>query len=120
MKNSIGQKVKKIRELRNYTQEYMSIQLDMSQNGYSKIERDEVDLSVSKLNKIADILKVNVLDLLTFDENRQFFNITQNETGNGVAIYNQSNVEKELYERIITELKSEVELLKDIIKTLTK
>lgn len=38
----VGQKIKKIRELRNYTQEYMAEQLGMSQTGYGNIERDEI------------------------------------------------------------------------------
>ncbi|HXA02953.1 MAG TPA: helix-turn-helix transcriptional regulator, partial [Cytophagaceae bacterium] len=42
---SVGSKIKKIRELRNYTQEYMADRLQMSQSGYSKIETDEVDVN---------------------------------------------------------------------------
>jgi transcriptional regulator with XRE-family HTH domain len=41
---SIGAKIKNLRELRNYTQAYMADQLNMSVNGYSKIEREETDV----------------------------------------------------------------------------
>ena len=34
----LGIKIKKIRESKNYTQEYMSNKLNISQNTYSKIE----------------------------------------------------------------------------------
>lgn len=39
MPGKINQNVKSIRELKNYTQEYMSEQLGMTQAGYSKIEK---------------------------------------------------------------------------------
>lgn len=73
MNTSIGQKIKKVRELRNYTQEYMAEKLGLSQNGYGKMEREDSDISVTRLTQIAEILEVNLLDLLTFDENKLFF-----------------------------------------------
>ncbi len=33
----VGQKIRKLRELRNYTQEYMATQLDLSQKSYCNI-----------------------------------------------------------------------------------
>ena len=52
MKNTVGLKIKKLRELRNYTQTYMAIELDITQQGYSKIEK-EGRLTVDQLDKIA-------------------------------------------------------------------
>ena len=57
MKNTVGLKIKKLRELRNYTQTYMAIELDITQQGYSKIEK-EGRLTVDQLDKIAKILQV--------------------------------------------------------------
>ncbi|WP_309281651.1 helix-turn-helix transcriptional regulator, partial [Fluviicola sp.] len=34
----VGQKIKKLRELKNFTQEYMANRLEMTQPSYSKIE----------------------------------------------------------------------------------
>jgi DNA-binding XRE family transcriptional regulator len=45
----IGNRIKKIREFKNYTQEYMAGQLGISQRAYSKIENDEVSISIEKL-----------------------------------------------------------------------
>ncbi len=49
MSINIGQSVKKFRELRNFTQEYMAEQLSISQQGYSKIERGEGEVSFNKI-----------------------------------------------------------------------
>jgi len=41
----IGQKIKKLRELKNLTQEYMAEQLGMkNQSSYSKLESGETDI----------------------------------------------------------------------------
>ncbi|TAF76857.1 MAG: XRE family transcriptional regulator [Bacteroidetes bacterium] len=71
---SIGFKIKKVRELRNYAQEYMAEKLVMSQAGYSKIERDEVDVNFNKLQQIADTLNIDVTKLIGFDEKNVFVN----------------------------------------------
>ena len=47
----LGIKIKKIRESKNYTQEYMSNKLNISQNTYSKIESGGIKLTVDRLKK---------------------------------------------------------------------
>ncbi len=44
----IGSNIKKARELRNYSQQFMADRLAMSVAGYSKIERDEVSVNLDK------------------------------------------------------------------------
>ena len=65
---SIGNNIKKLRELRNYTQTYMSNQLEISLSAYSKIERDETEISLKRLEQISEILNVSVNAILQFDE----------------------------------------------------
>jgi transcriptional regulator with XRE-family HTH domain len=52
------------RNLLNYSQEYMGIKLNISQNAYSKIELDQTNLSVRRLYEIADILNVTPAELM--------------------------------------------------------
>ena len=70
----IGYKIKNIRELKNFTQEYMAEKLDISQAAYSKMEKGDTKISQDKLNKIAEILEVNPDDITDFD-NKKFLNI---------------------------------------------
>jgi transcriptional regulator with XRE-family HTH domain len=53
----VGNKIKKIRELKNYTQEFMANELSMSISNYSKIERDEISITLDRLEEIAIVLK---------------------------------------------------------------
>ncbi len=65
--------IKKIRELKNLTREYVADELKMSTSGYGKIERGEVDLTISKLVKIAKVLGVSLEFIFKFDV-ATFFN----------------------------------------------
>lgn len=67
MSQAVYENIKKIRELKNLTREYMADELKMSTSGYGKIERGEVDLTVSKLKKIAKALGVSVEFIFKFD-----------------------------------------------------
>ena len=64
--------IKKIRELKNLTREYVADEVKMSTSGYGKIERGEVDLTVSKLVKIAKVLDVTVEFIFKFNVSKFF------------------------------------------------
>ncbi|RUT72318.1 XRE family transcriptional regulator [Flavobacterium cupreum] len=101
MTTSIKNKIKSIRELKNYTQEYMADQLGVTQAGYSKIEKGKTVLSFVKLVEIARILEVSVEDILSFDSQRYFnsFNKVKGNNNGSIQI-NPDNTTalKELYE----------------------
>lgn len=114
---SIGTKIKKIREFKNYTQEYMADQLGMSQTGYSKIERDEVELGFARLEQIAKILDLKVEDITSFDD-KYIFNNYHNQTINGFVTHGLAAHERKLYEDQIELLRDKVKYLEEIIATL--
>jgi len=116
----LGQKIKKLRELKNFTQEHMAEQLGLTQSGYSKIESGEVDVPYQRLEQISKVLGLRPEDVISFNEH-MVFNVMHNQTGNGLVIHNQvSPNEKKLYEEQIESLKKEVEHLKSVLsKVLT-
>jgi transcriptional regulator with XRE-family HTH domain len=75
MDSIVYKNIKKIRELKGLTREHIADELKMSTSGYGKIERGEVDLTISKLMKIAKILDVSVEFIFKFDVSNFF---TQN------------------------------------------
>jgi len=86
MTSSIKNKIKSIRELKNYTQEYMADQLGVTQAGYSKIEKGKTILSYVKLVEIARILEVSVEDVISFDSQRYFNNVNKVRGNNNGSI----------------------------------
>ena len=57
-----------MRELKNWSQEDLAAKLGMSTNGYSKIERGETKANIPKLEQIAEVLEIDLMELLTFGE----------------------------------------------------
>lgn len=110
----IGKKIKKIRELKNLTQDHMATQLGLTQSSYSKIETGEVDVPYGRLEEIAKILEVKPEDIITFNEHI-VFNVMHNQTGQGLVINQMGENEKRLYEEQIHLLKEEVTYLKSVL-----
>jgi transcriptional regulator with XRE-family HTH domain len=61
---AVAATIRKRRELRNYTQEYLALKLNISQNAYSKIELGYTKITLERLFQIADILEYDVIDLI--------------------------------------------------------
>ena len=104
----VGEKIKKIRELKNYTQEYVANSLGMTQSAYSKIEKGDSDISYSKLEKVAEILQLRPEDIISFNEHL-VFNVMHNQNGNGLVINQYADEVKILYERLLQEQKERYE-----------
>jgi transcriptional regulator with XRE-family HTH domain len=60
VKNNIAYRIRKLRESKDYSQENMAGELNISTSAYSKIERGITDPSVSRIGAIAKILEVDV------------------------------------------------------------
>jgi len=67
---TIGEKIKFFRELNNYTQEHVASLLEISQSTYSKWEKNEVNLTVHHLERIAGIYGHTPQFIQDFDPNR--------------------------------------------------
>ncbi|MFC3561463.1 helix-turn-helix domain-containing protein [Pedobacter jamesrossensis] len=83
-KNVAGN-IRKIREYRDYTQDYLAAKLKISQNAYSKIELGYSKLTIERLFQIAAILEVEVTQLLTLDHIELIKNISSEEKKNGTT-----------------------------------
>jgi transcriptional regulator with XRE-family HTH domain len=100
---SIGTNIKQIRELKNFSQEHIARELGISQASYARIEIGTVIPKIDRLQKIADILEVDLSTLLNTTNNFHFiFNATANQSG---YINNQNNntIDIELIRKIIQE-----------------
>jgi len=113
----IGNKIRNLRELKNFTQEYMAEKLQMSQSNYSRIENNELDIPFGKLQQIADVLEIKLVDLIEFDA-KYFFNNVHAQTINGNINHTIPSREQKLYEEQIELLKNEVSYLKEMIDLL--
>lgn len=67
MEVKINDNIKSMRELKNYTQEYMAQRLDITQAAYSKIEKGNTSISFDKLEKIATVFEVDLEAIIRFN-----------------------------------------------------
>lgn len=116
----VGRKIKQLRELRNFTQSYMADQLGISINGYGKIERDETEITVKRVEQIAEVLDTNLNTILSFDSN-QVFNLYNNKTAtsNGI-VQNQQIIADQSLDDFFVALKSDIDILKKEFEIMKK
>lgn len=136
---SVNEKIRKLREAKEWSQEQMAEKMHMSLSGYSKIERGETKLYLDKLEQIAQVLDIDIVELMSSGEKTIFLQINENPhlstsyQGNNetfllieieklklsLAHSEQRLEEKEqLLQKIIEQKDAEINALKDIIALL--
>ena len=131
-------KIRAIRTQQKISQEQMAERLDLTPQAYSKIESGKTNLSLDRIQQIAQILNIDVTELIHNNDNGVFLLINENCTNenlnNGAIIYhgNQQSInEQELKhdnekmqliithkDEIIEQLKQENALLKQMLNLL--
>ena len=111
-------KIKQIRELKNFTQEFVATQLGLTTRAYSKIESGETQLTINRLNEISEILGVEPMEVLGFDDKQVFNNCKQEGNQNTIGTSNFYFPEKlmQQYEKTIQVLEDEIMLLKTMLQ----
>ena len=71
----INEKIKQLREAHQWTQEEMAQKLSMTTKGYAKIERGETKLYLDKLEQIAQVFDIDVVELMQSDGKNICFQI---------------------------------------------
>ena len=116
MKINVGYRIRKLRESKDYSQENMAGELNISTSAYSKIERGITDPSIGRLSQIATILGVEISSFLQDAAG-------ENKILDKEKIYGSGYATKEEVEEIasaIRQLKLEMaSIKKEIIATVT-
>ncbi|SUO97654.1 helix-turn-helix domain-containing protein [Suttonella ornithocola] len=74
----VNEKVRMMRELRQWSQEEMAEKLQMSTAGYAKLERGETQFNIPKLEKVASIFGIDLKDLMAINERSVICLINEN------------------------------------------
>ena len=104
-------KIKQIRELKNFTQEYVAQKLGLSTRAYSKIETGETQLTINRLNEISAVLGIGPMEVLGFDD-KKVFNFYNSNDINNIKNINLPDKLGQQYEETIQSLKEQIQLLK--------
>ncbi|WP_332453426.1 helix-turn-helix transcriptional regulator [Chryseobacterium aquaticum] len=125
MNESISKNIRKHRELKGFSQEYMANQLDINQASYAKIENNSTKITVDRLFAISKLLEADITDLMDL-KTQTIYNVYDNEHAIGnqdiknhaighqeVQTLYQDN--KEVYEKLIKAKDEQIALLKDLL-----
>lgn len=66
----LGQNIRRIRELRDLSQEYVASEIGLTQSQLSKIEKEARDISLATFERIAEVLGVRRRFIEDFDVER--------------------------------------------------
>ncbi len=120
-KLTLGKKIRLLREMKELKQDYMAEKLDMTVNGYGKIERDESDLSFTRMNQIAKLLEISVPELVNLEKQQIGYTFTINneniETLQNIAnigTYTDNGISKR-----IDKLEQDLDLLKSTLQLIS-
>ena len=93
--------------------------LDISQQSYSNIESDKIDVPFSKIQNIAEIFNMRIEDLISFDEKYVLNNYGEIK-GNQIGLNNFPSELKSLYEDKIKLLEDKINYLQETITNLKR
>lgn len=103
---AIHNKIKKLREQSDLTQQEMADKLNMHLKTWQKVENGITKLDIERLKQIAEVLETTVEDLIKVEDSVYISAIKDNDVGfnnSSVTINHKSEEEKNLYERLIAE-----------------
>ncbi len=101
--------LKQLREIRNYTQSFVASKIGVTQSAYSKIENFSCQTSIDNYKKIADLLNVDVDQVLS-NRIQALIHIKSSTTRNELVDNNLPNIMQ-----IINTIKEQEFLLNRII-----
>jgi transcriptional regulator with XRE-family HTH domain len=119
----IGRKISRIREIRGIKQDFLAIELGVSQQTISKIEQSE-EVEDATLEKIAKVLGVSTEGIKNFNEESLINNINSSHDNSTFNVNNHCTFNpldklmevveenKSLYERLLASEREKLELLK--------
>ena len=129
---SVNEKIRKIREAKDWSQEQMAEKLDMSLNGYAKIERGESKIYLDKLEQIAQVFDIDVIELMQSDGKNICFQIESplgsvyqggGETQLSIEIerlklaLSHASEKEELLNKLLEQKDNEIKALRELLET---
>ena len=111
-----------IRESNGFSQEYVASKLEITQQAYSNIEKNPENASVKRLKQISSIFSVPVTSLIGESEHyvQQNFQQQGGQAATIIHVQGMPENERQLYERLIEEMKSEIKLLRSMLDNKVK
>ena len=118
-----NEKIRQLRESRQWTQEEMATKLSMSTNGYAKIERGDTRSNLDRLEQISEVFGIDIVELAYGEDGK--INLTNSANNNHYSCiaFGDTDLKSEIQrllliishkEEIIESQKKEIKLLTEM------
>ena len=118
---NLASRIKILREIHNYTQEYVANTLGILQNTYSLLEKGETKLTIERLEQLANLYNLDLIDMIR-NSDQTFVHSISNSAGlfsDHVTINQMAEGEREIYLKTIQRMENEIIKLHALIEKLT-
>jgi transcriptional regulator with XRE-family HTH domain len=119
----IGNNIRRIREIKNYTQEAVADMVGMSVSAYGDIERGKSDVNFGRLSEIAAALEVKPEEIVTFASTVYNNHVTNHDNGfnmnNGTVNTTPENMvvmERGIFEKMMKDKDEEIAFLREQLR----
>lgn len=114
----INEKIRELREKHHLSQEEMAEKMNISSSAYGKFERAETRLTITKLEQIAEIFNINIIELINTSCEKLYHNQEEINYFNYLNILSENEkmrLQLQHKDEVIEHLKQEINLLKAIL-----
>ncbi len=115
MNNTLSKNIRKYRELRGYSQEYMASELQISQPSYAKMENDSTKITVERLFSISKLLDMDIAELLDLKKQTIYNQDLKDSAVGHQTVQNLYQENKEVYKELLKSKDEQIALLKEMI-----
>jgi transcriptional regulator with XRE-family HTH domain len=110
----LGENIRKIRELKGFTQQNLADEIKVDQKTISRIEKGQLSPKFETLEELSRALSVSLAQIMAFDEHLIFNNFIHAQHGGHFVAYNNTEIEKveQLYQMLLKEKDEMIAVLK--------
>ncbi len=121
---NLNTKIRALREMKNWSQEQMAERVNMSKNGYAKVERGETRLTVETLDRISQAFDMDLVELISISDKGLICLFSENNSGTHYGNFYQGSehfiAENEKLQLIIEHQKAMLNQKDELITTLKR
>lgn len=109
----LGYKIRAVRDMQGVSQEYLASKLGISQSTMSKIENDEMPVTLEKLFEISQVLDLDINKIINFDKSVIFNSCSQSGLHNHYTFTSEDV--KQVYSQLLDEKDKRIQLLEELL-----
>ncbi len=110
-------RIRLLRETLGYSQEYVAGKLNISQQAYSNLEKNPDSISLKRLRELGQVLNSPLAAVIGEDDSfvQQNFHQQGGQASTVMYVHGLGETERKAFEEHIRSLKSEIEVLRELL-----